>query len=382
MQDDKPIVIIVDDDTSMRSSLQRLLLAAGIDNITFSCAQEFLSASLHDRPCCLLLDIRMPGMDGMELQSELVKIGRDLPIVFITGHGDVPMSVQAMRAGAVNFLQKPFESRELLDAINESFEKDRNRRLARTQLKEFQERASGLTPREQEIFAFVISGALNKQIAYELGIQEGTVKVHRRQVMEKMKAKSLAELVKMAATLGYRGAACVRDLLPALCQLTGNGHERFHAVGSVEAVEVGQDGRHAAAQGMVFRVCLEGVKPNQPPDRALQPHNLTLQDGGVSTVPPVTEDNDDHLLLVTANPELAVQLADAVANVSAARPAPGLFGDSLDSSSGIPVPQELHELEEPGREGVHGGAALAARQRMGHQQEEPPIHIHGARHVP
>ena len=202
MQDDKPIVMIIDDDTSMRSSLQRLLLASGIDNITFSCAQEFLSASLPDRPCCLLLDIRMPGMDGMELQSELVKLGRDLPIVFITGHGDVPMSVQAMRAGAINFLQKPFEHRILMDAINESFERDRNRRLARTQLKKLQEKASGLTSREQEIFAFVISGALNKQIAYELGIQEGTVKVHRRQVMEKMTSKSLAELVKMAATLG------------------------------------------------------------------------------------------------------------------------------------------------------------------------------------
>jgi FixJ family two-component response regulator len=202
MQEDKPIVMIVDDDPSMRSSLQRLLLASGIDNITFQSAQEFLSASLPDCPCCLLLDIRMPGMDGMELQSELVKIGRDLPIVFITGHGDVPMSVQAMRAGAVNFLQKPFERRKLLDAIYESFEIDRNQRLARTRLKELQERASGLTPRELEIFAFVVSGALNKQIAYELGIQEGTVKVHRRQVMEKMKAKSLAELVKIAATLG------------------------------------------------------------------------------------------------------------------------------------------------------------------------------------
>ncbi len=202
MQDDTPIVMIIDDDTSMRSSLQRLLLASGIDNVTFSSAQEFLSASLPDRPCCLLLDIRMPGMDGMELQSELVKIGRDLPIVFITGHGDVPMSVQAMKAGAVNFLQKPFEHRILMDAINESFEKDRNQRLARTQLKKLQERASQLTPREREIFAFVVSGALNKQIAYELGIQEGTVKVHRRQVMEKMASRSLAGLVKMAATLG------------------------------------------------------------------------------------------------------------------------------------------------------------------------------------
>ena len=201
MHDDKPIVMIIDDDTSMRRSLQRLLLASGIGTITFSSAREFLSATLPDRPCCLLLDIRMPGMDGMELQSELVKIGRDLPIVFITGHGDVPMSVQAMRAGAVNFLQKPFEHRILLDAIHESFEKDRNQRLAKTQLKKLQERASGLTSREREIFAFVVSGALNKQIAYELGIQEGTVKVHRHQVMEKMQSKSLAELVKMAATL-------------------------------------------------------------------------------------------------------------------------------------------------------------------------------------
>ena len=202
MEDDNPLVIIVDDDKSMRSSLQRLLLASGIDNITFSCAQEFLSASLPDRPCCLLLDIRMPGMDGMELQSELVTIGRDLPIVFITGHGDVPMSVQAMKNGAINFLQKPFEHRILLDAIKESFEKDRTQRLARTQLKKLQERASGLTPREREIYAFVISGALNKQIAYELGIKEGTVKVHRHHVMEKMMAKSLVELAKLAASLG------------------------------------------------------------------------------------------------------------------------------------------------------------------------------------
>lgn len=202
MQEDKPIVMIIDDDTSMRSSLQRLLLASGIDTIAFSSAQEFLSATIPDRPCCLLLDIRMPGMDGMELQTELVKIGRNLPIVFITGHGDVPMSVQAMKAGAVNFLQKPFEHRVLLEAIHESFEKDRMQRLATAQLKKLQERAGGLTPRERDIFAFVISGALNKQIAYELGIQEGTVKVHRHQVMEKMMSKSLAELVKMAATLG------------------------------------------------------------------------------------------------------------------------------------------------------------------------------------
>lgn len=202
MEEDKPIVMIIDDDPSMRSSLQRLLLASDIDNVVFSSAHEFLSATLPDRPCCLLLDIRMPGMDGMELQTELARIGKDLPIVFITGHGDVPLSVQAMRAGATNFLQKPFEHRVLLEAINESFEKDRNKRLARTHLKKLQERASALTSREREIFAFVVSGALNKQIAYDLGIQEGTVKVHRHQVMEKMQSKSLAELVKMAATLG------------------------------------------------------------------------------------------------------------------------------------------------------------------------------------
>lgn len=202
MNDESAIVLIVDDDDSVRRSLQRLLRSAGIESRAFASAEEFRAESLPDRPCCLVLDIRMPGMSGLELQEALQGGAVRLPIVFITGHGDVPMSVKAMKAGAADFLQKPFEDCDLLEAIRQATERDRAHRISQARATVLLARVDSLTPREREVFACVVSGALNKQIAFALGITEKTVKVHRAQVMGKMQAESLADLVRMADALG------------------------------------------------------------------------------------------------------------------------------------------------------------------------------------
>jgi FixJ family two-component response regulator len=198
MVEDNPIVFIVDDDDAVRKALARLITSVGLKVETFSSAIEFLKRDPYDGPSCLVLDIRMPGLSGLDLQAELAKAQRTLSIVFITGHGNIPMSVQAIKAGAVDFLEKPFEEQALLDAVNLAIQKDRLAKEKLAELREIQERVESLTPREREVFALVVTGMLNKQIAFEMGISEKTIKVHRARVMQKMLAESLADLVRLA----------------------------------------------------------------------------------------------------------------------------------------------------------------------------------------
>lgn len=194
----EPTVFIVDDDESVRKSLSRLLTSVGFKNETFSSAIEFLKHSPCQGPACLVLDIRMPGLSGLDLQKELAKKNRSLSIVFITGHGSIPLSVQAMKAGAVDFLEKPFDEQALLDAVMHAINKDRRARQGLAELKAIDQCIKSLSPREHEVFVFVVKGMLNKQIAFELGTTERTIKAHRAKVMKKMKANSLADLVRMS----------------------------------------------------------------------------------------------------------------------------------------------------------------------------------------
>ena len=197
-----PTVFIVDDDTSVRTALKRLIQYLGFKVETFDSAQAFLKRESHDGPACLVLDIRMPGMSGIELQQQLTKAELGIPIIFITGHGNIPMSVKAMKAGAVDFIEKPFENQKLIDAINIAIRKNKKFRKEQAEIKDLQRRVDSLSPREHEVFILVVSGMLNKQIAFDLGLSEKTVKVHRARVMDKMKAKSLADLVRMAEKAG------------------------------------------------------------------------------------------------------------------------------------------------------------------------------------
>lgn len=198
MLEDDPIVFIVDDDDSVRRALARLIKSVDLNVETFASAHDFLKRQPHNGPACLLLDIRMPGLSGLDLQDELVAAGRTLPIIFISGHGSIPLSVRAMKAGAVDFIEKPFEDQTLLDAINQSLKKDRQAKLEQAEVGEIQRQVDSLTPREREVFALVVSGKLNKQIAFELGTSERTIKAHRARVMKKMQASSLADLIRLA----------------------------------------------------------------------------------------------------------------------------------------------------------------------------------------
>jgi FixJ family two-component response regulator len=203
---DRPIVFVIDDDESVRRSLERLLRSVGLDVQTFGTAREFLVQGLPDRPSCVVLDLRLPGPSGLELQESLHRSGSHVPIIFISGHADVPSSVHAIKAGAVDFLQKPFGDQALLDIIHGALRRDREARRERAELATIRLRFDTLTPREREVLGLVVQGRLNKQIAGDLGISEKTVKFHRGRVMEKTQAGSVAELVRQADRLGSRSA--------------------------------------------------------------------------------------------------------------------------------------------------------------------------------
>jgi FixJ family two-component response regulator len=196
------VVFVVDDEASIRESLEDLIRSIGLRVEAFASAQEFLRSKRPDVPGCLVLDVRLKGLSGLDLQKRMAKAGMETPIIFITGHGDIPMSVQAMKAGAVEFLTKPFRDQDLLDAIEQALERDRKAREQRAKIEELHSRYRALTPREREVMTLVVAGLLNKQIAGELGTSEASVKVHRQHVMEKIGAGSLAELVRMADKLG------------------------------------------------------------------------------------------------------------------------------------------------------------------------------------
>lgn len=200
----KPMVFVIDDDASMRQAMSSLFASVGLRVTAFASASEFLQAKLPDCPTCLVLDVRLPGLSGLDFQAELAKANIDLPIVFMTGHGDIPMTVRAMKAGAVEFLPKPFRDQDMLDAVQIGIERDRCRREKASSAAKLKASFNSLTSREQTIMGLVTAGLMNKQIAGQLGVSEITVKVHRGSVMRKMGAKSLAELVRMADALGVR----------------------------------------------------------------------------------------------------------------------------------------------------------------------------------
>jgi len=207
MVEGTPFVFVVDDDPSIRKSLNLLLSSAGYGVKTFASAKEFLESERDSPgPACLVLDVKMPGLSGLDLQKELKSRNYDLPIIFITGHGDIPMSVQAMKKGAVDFLPKPFDDDDLLDAVKEAFLKESQARADLDEQKHIMQRLDSLTPRENEVLSYLITGMLNKQIAYELNISERTVKAHRKQVLDKMGVDSIAELVRLTEKMGVKPA--------------------------------------------------------------------------------------------------------------------------------------------------------------------------------
>ena len=202
--EEQGVVFVIDDDALLRDALSRLFRSIGLQVVTFASAWEFLNHKLPPSPSCLVLDVRLPGLSGIDFQRELAKADIDIPIVFMTGHGDIPMSVHAMKAGAIEFLPKPFRDQDILDAVQEGLARDRTRRKRAIDISKLKNSYDSLTEREQEVMTLVASGLMNKQIAANLSVSEVTVKFHRSNVMRKMKAKSLAELVRMAESLGLQ----------------------------------------------------------------------------------------------------------------------------------------------------------------------------------
>ena len=202
MNEEQPIVFVIDDDKLVRDSIKDLLASVGLKAQSYASAPEFLDGERPDAPGCIVLDVRLPGASGLEFQRTLLESNIPLPVIFITGHGDVPMSVRALKSGAIEFLMKPVREQELLDAIHSGIERDRARRRQAQTVAELQARLASLTAREREILPLVVTGRPNKQIAYELAVSEMTVKVHRSQIMRKMRAKSLVDLVRIADKLG------------------------------------------------------------------------------------------------------------------------------------------------------------------------------------
>jgi FixJ family two-component response regulator len=204
---EEPVVFVIDDDASVREALRNLFRSVGLRVEVFGSAPEFLQSKLPDVASCLILDIRLPRLSGLDFQDDLAKAGIHIPIIFMTGHGDIPMTVRAMKAGAVDFLTKPFRDQDMLDAVTAAIERDRNNRKEARILSDLHDLFATLTPREREVMTLVTAGLMNKQIAAEIGIAEITVKIHRGHIMRKMGAKSLADLVKMAEALGLRREA-------------------------------------------------------------------------------------------------------------------------------------------------------------------------------
>jgi RNA polymerase sigma factor (sigma-70 family) len=209
-----PVVFVIDDDSDVREGLKALFESVNLPSRAFQSAEEFLRSQIPDKVSCLILDVRLPGLSGIDFQTELAKVQSDIPVIFITGHGDIPMSVKAMKAGAVEFLSKPFREQELLDAVRIALDRDRERRHRKVITHDLRNHFDSLSPREREVMTLVTAGMMNKQVAAELGIREVTVKVHRHNIMTKLHAKTFADVVRMADALG----------LPRTIKTNGRGH--------------------------------------------------------------------------------------------------------------------------------------------------------------